>query len=172
MPVVTAWLPALAALGASAWLALLVTTPGLPATVAAAVYAVGSLICHQMPERSFHLGASQLPVCARCLGIYAGAALGTLGAAATLAGLPPGERPGRAAGWWRGSRVWIAAAAVPTAATLLLEAAGVWPATNMVRACAGAPLGAAVGVMVAAALATLHYDPCPRPARPDPSTRT
>src|SRR6185295_1848536 len=37
-----------------------------------AVYAVGSVICHQLPERSFHLWAAQLPVCARCTGIYAG----------------------------------------------------------------------------------------------------
>ena len=38
------------------------------------VYAIGSLICHQLPERSFHLWGAQLPVCARCTGIYAGAA--------------------------------------------------------------------------------------------------
>ena len=39
------------------------------------IYAAGSLICHQRPERSFHLLGAQLPVCARCMGIYAGAAV-------------------------------------------------------------------------------------------------
>src|ERR1700687_4721962 len=41
---------------------------------ALAMYAAGSLICHQRPERSFHVLGTQLPVCARCTGIYAGAA--------------------------------------------------------------------------------------------------
>src|SRR5262245_11474962 len=52
--------------------------PQVPAAVyllAAAVYAVGSVVCHQRPERSFFLWGRQLPVCARCTGIYVGAAL-------------------------------------------------------------------------------------------------
>src|SRR5713226_1466543 len=40
-----------------------------------AVYAVGSSVCHQLPARSFHLWAAQMPVCARCTGIYVGAAV-------------------------------------------------------------------------------------------------
>src|SRR5258708_567289 len=39
------------------------------------VYEIGRLICHQRPERSFFLFGAQLPVCARCAGIYAGAAV-------------------------------------------------------------------------------------------------
>ena len=35
------------------------------------VYQLGSLICHQRPERSFHLAGVQMPVCARCFGLYA-----------------------------------------------------------------------------------------------------
>ena len=42
---------------------------------ALAVYAIGSRICHQLPARSFHLWSMQMPVCARCAGIYAGAAV-------------------------------------------------------------------------------------------------
>lgn len=41
-------------------------------------YLVGSLLCHQRPERSFFLWGSQMPVCARCAGIYAGAAIAAL----------------------------------------------------------------------------------------------
>lgn len=33
---------------------------------------IGSAVCHQMAERSFILGGKQLPVCARCTGIYSG----------------------------------------------------------------------------------------------------
>src|SRR5438093_145990 len=39
------------------------------------VYRAGSVLCHQRPERSFHLFSMQMPVCARCTGIYAGGAL-------------------------------------------------------------------------------------------------
>jgi hypothetical protein len=46
-----------------------------------AVYIIGSAICHQLPERSFHLLSHQLPVCARCTGIYTGAAFAAIVAA-------------------------------------------------------------------------------------------
>ena len=55
-----------------AWVALLVAAPLLPAAPAALIYVLGSRICHQISERSFHVDGAQLPVCARCLGIYAG----------------------------------------------------------------------------------------------------
>lgn len=37
---------------------------------------IGYSICHQIPERSFHLGGRQLPLCARCTGTYIGVLLG------------------------------------------------------------------------------------------------
>ncbi len=37
---------------------------------------VGYAICHRLPERSFHLGGRQLPLCARCSGTFLGALLG------------------------------------------------------------------------------------------------
>jgi uncharacterized membrane protein len=37
-----------------------------------------ALICHQRPERSFWLFGAPVAVCARCLGIYLGAARGLL----------------------------------------------------------------------------------------------
>ncbi|MBI3491378.1 MAG: DUF2085 domain-containing protein [Acidobacteria bacterium] len=45
---------------------------------AATVYEAGAVLCHQLPARSFHLWSAQLPVCARCTGIYAGAAITSL----------------------------------------------------------------------------------------------
>lgn len=32
----------------------------------------GHIICHGLPERSFHIKGHQFPVCARCTGIYLG----------------------------------------------------------------------------------------------------
>jgi uncharacterized membrane protein len=43
-----------------------------------AIFAFFSGICHQHAERSFVLFGTQAAVCARCLGIYAGAAVGGL----------------------------------------------------------------------------------------------
>ena len=37
-----------------------------------------SLVCHQQPARSFFLFGGSIAVCARCLGIYLGAAVGLL----------------------------------------------------------------------------------------------
>ena len=39
------------------------------------IYSVGSVVCHQLPARSFELWSTQMPVCARCTGIYLGAAV-------------------------------------------------------------------------------------------------
>ncbi len=39
---------------------------------------IGYSICHQIPERSFHIHEHQLPLCARCTGTYLGIAIGFL----------------------------------------------------------------------------------------------
>ena len=155
----TRWLvPALAA-AALVWVALLIAAPLLPVPAAAIAYAAGSLLCHQLAERSFHLQSFQLPVCARCFGLYAG---GAVGAFALAAG-------GAADGGWRlvrGRRWTITGiAALPTLVTVGLEWGAGWPISNMTRAIAGAPLGAVVAYIVAGALATLHYEQC-APRRP------
>jgi len=38
--------------------------------------AIGYAVCHRIPERSFHIGDYQLPLCARCSGMYLGALAG------------------------------------------------------------------------------------------------
>jgi len=61
------------------------STHAAPATGAACVYVTGSFVCHQRPERSFSLGGRQMPVCARCAGLYAAAAAFAFGFGATWA---------------------------------------------------------------------------------------
>lgn len=53
---------------------LLNTPPGLLGKADAISYAV----CHRIDLRSFHLGERQLPLCARCTGMYLGAMLGLI----------------------------------------------------------------------------------------------
>jgi uncharacterized membrane protein len=123
------------------WLALLLAAPvsalGVPAS--GLTYALGSLICHQRPERSFHVSAAQVPVCARCAGLYAGAAIGSVLA------MVAGRRSNPSMYRWR---TVLLAAAVPTAATWIAEAAGVAAPWNAVRAVAALPLGTAVAWVV------------------------
>ncbi|AAB99504.1 TPA: DUF2085 domain-containing protein [Methanocaldococcus jannaschii] len=42
------------------------------------LYAVYSLICHQMPQRSFFIFGHKMAVCARCFGIYTGVLVGMI----------------------------------------------------------------------------------------------
>jgi len=152
-----------AAVLTTGWVALLIAAPVLPGWAAAVVYGVGSLVCHQIPERSFHFAGFQLPVCARCLGIYLGAfaGAGAMWMHATLAQsrIAPAT-----------ARRLALVTAIPTLLTLALEMAGIWSPSNVTRAVAGVPLGVMVTLVVVSALATLHYDECvpPRPTVPKP----
>ena len=47
-----------------------------PWTMLGKAHLVGYAICHQIPERSYHIDGHQLPLCARCTGIYMGALSG------------------------------------------------------------------------------------------------
>lgn len=139
-------LPSAFAAGAAIWAVVLGAAPLLAtwtALGAAVIYAAGSLICHQMPERSFHLGPSQLPVCARCFGLYVGVALGA------LAWSILGAR--RARSLSRNVVIGIVVAAgAPTAFTVLTAIAGILDPPNLWRAGLALPLGAAAGVVVGA----------------------
>ena len=109
--------------------------------VTAFVYALGSVVCHQIPERSFYWGAVQFPVCARCTGLYLGGVVGMLAVAAIRRPLsPPAAR-----------RV-VAIAAIPTALTVATAMLGWWDPANIWRFSFAVPLGLTVGVVVGAAL--------------------
>ena len=114
------------------------------------IYAVGSVVCHQLPERSFDLHGAQLPVCARCTGLYLSGAAGVLG-------------------WfgWKLTRAWRAApvppraairvvliAALPTVITVATGIVGIWDGSNAARAVLAVPLGLSAGVVVASVLTT------------------
>ena len=109
------------------------------------VYAIGHLICHQLPARSFHLWGAALPVCARCTGIYIGAAVTSI-----LLWARPRAHDARDINTdsAASARRLLLAALAPTAITLAYEwTTGITPA-NWIRALAGAPLGAAVSWLI------------------------
>jgi uncharacterized membrane protein len=136
---------------AVAWTGLILGAPlvaGVAEALSGLVYTVGAVVCHQIPERSFHLGGHQLPVCARCLGVYAGAAVGLL-----AWGL---SRPSRRGRWPVASaRRVVVVSAAPTVVTVLTAWAGAGDPANPWRAALALPLGMAAGLVVGAA-ATDH----------------
>lgn len=63
-----------------------------PAGILGKADAIGYAVCHQIDARSFHLLGRQMPLCARCTGMYLGAMLGLAFQALTArrrTGLPP-----------------------------------------------------------------------------------
>lgn len=104
-------------------------------------YVFGSFVCHQRPSRSFWIGGAPMPVCARCTGLYVSAAAG---AALAIFSSSPVMRASRA-------RVVLLVAAIPTAATLIIEWLGLVDPGSAVRCLAALPLGGAAAWVVAAA---------------------
>jgi uncharacterized membrane protein len=106
--------------------------------VAAGVYGAFSFACHQIPERSFTLAGFPLAVCARCAGLYAGAAAGVL--------LYPLARPvGRAEA---PARAWLVLAALPTTVDFVLGVTGLRANTHLSRFSTACLLGACAALYV------------------------
>jgi len=106
------------------------------------VFSVGGVICHQIPDRSFFWDGNQLPVCARCTGLYLSGFVGLVGFLAFRAARP--RLDARV-----GLRVLLIAA-VPTAGSVAFGALGWWDGDNVTRALLAIPLGATAGMIVAA----------------------
>jgi uncharacterized membrane protein len=130
------------------WLLLIVTAPlglvtGRARLLAVGAYEIGSLVCHQRPERSFHLAGIQMPVCARCFGLYLAGAVGLV-----VAWIVRWRVSGSAAS------VVLAVTAVPIAVTVALEFIGLITTSNMLRMFTGLPLGFAAGLVIVGTLTT------------------
>ena len=133
------------------WAVWLVATPVLsaaqptrPAVWAAAVtYRAGAVICHQQDGRSIHVGGVRMPVCARCFGLYAGAAAGALVAAAWV--LAAGRPVRLSLTRWRLAAV---ACGLPTLAAWAGEHLAGLAVSGAARALLAVPLGAAVAAIL------------------------
>lgn len=136
-----------AAAAAGAWPVAIVLAPWMARSVAwlgAVPYAIGALVCHQLPDRSFHLWGAQLPVCARCTGLYVGAALGLAAWVATAR---------RRGGWPREAALAaLVIGSAPTAVTVATAWLGIADPPNAWRAAFALPLGAIAGRVVGAVL--------------------
>ena len=132
-------LPA-AALTAAAvlWALVIICAPaalsaGAAAGPVAVLYAACVADLSPAPRTLLRDRGIQMPVCARCSGLYVSGALGAL-----LAWSRPRRSP-------RFGRALLFAAAVPTALTFALEFSGLMRFSNAARAIAALPLGACAG---------------------------
>ena len=137
--------------GALVWLSLIWAAPWLSArhhyTSALLIYGSFSAICHQLPERSFHLLGFPLAVCARCTGIYVGALLGLL--------LYPSVR--RLEDETMPARWWLMAAVAPMLIDFAGNAAGVFTNTFWSRTMTGLMAGAAAAFYVLPGLVAIRF---------------
>jgi uncharacterized membrane protein len=95
------------------------------------IYGAFSNLCHQIPERSFHIFDHPFAVCSRCTGIYAGLTLGFL-IYPVFRSLKKAESP---------ARFWLLLAPVPTGIDFMLNYMGLWANTHYSRLLTGAILG-------------------------------
>ena len=99
---------------------------------ASTIYKIFSFVCHQIPERSFHLAGHQFAVCSRCTGLYSGFAVAAL-VYPLARSLTRTDTP---------RRRWLILAAVPLLIDFSLTYFGVWSNTHLTRFSTGALLGA------------------------------
>ena len=112
--------------------AAILTAPLVQATghraLAAAIYGSFSFVCHQIPERSFHLAGYKFAVCSRCMGIYSGLAVATLGYPLARS-LKRTDTP---------SLIWLFMAAAPLAIDWSLGYFSIWENNHLSRFSSGA----------------------------------
>jgi uncharacterized membrane protein len=139
-----AWAPVGLSIAVTGWVLAVLAAPVLSAWPAAFVYGISSLVCHQLPERSLYWGSVQFAVCARCTGIYVGAALAAVAAA--------GVDTARLAAARRHVRPILITGAVPMVLTVAAEWLGVWPPSHAMRLVTGLPFGASIMAILAIAV--------------------
>jgi uncharacterized membrane protein len=98
--------------------------------LASSIYQTFSFVCHQIPERSFHLAGHPFGVCSRCTGLYTGFAVAAL--------IYPLARSLRRTD--TPSRLWLVLATLPLLIDFALGYFSIWENTHLSRFLTGALL--------------------------------
>ena len=127
---------------------------------ASTIYKTFSYLCHQIPERSFHLAGHPFGVCSRCTGLYAGFAFATL-AWPLVRSLKRTDTP---------HIIWLLLSGVPLAIDFGLTYFGWWENNHFTRVTTGALFGAVAAIYVVPGLIELSVNARRRLSRnPDES---
>ncbi len=128
------------------WASLIVAAPlakayGM-ASFSTPLYHFFHYICHQIPERSFHVAGEQFGVCSRCFGVYFGLFFG-------FAIYP----------LWRNiadieplPRFWLFLSLIPIGIDWSLTVFGIWENTHLSRFVTGLILGVACSTFIVPAI--------------------
>lgn len=114
-------------------------------TVSQPIYNFFSYICHQMPERSFHIETHSFAVCSRCFGVYAGLLFGFF-AYPFFRSIENLEPP---------PRFWLFLALIPMGVDWSLGFFGVLENTHLSRFLTGLIVGATCATFIVPALIEL-----------------
>src|SRR5687768_1697161 len=128
------------------WVGLITGAPLLASSslenISSPLYTFFSYICHQMPERSLHIGSHQMAVCSRCFGVYFGLLAGIV--------IYP---------LWRRidenepiPRFWLFLSLIPIVIDWSLTMFGIWENTHVSRFLTGLILGVACATFIVPAL--------------------
>lgn len=110
--------------------------------------AVGYAVCHRIDGRSFHLGDRQLPLCARCSGMYLGALFGVLAVAAMGRARAGGLPPLSVSAVLVGFMALMAVDGVNSYLTFLPKLPHLYEPNNLLRLVTGTLNGMAMGVFL------------------------
>ena len=105
---------------------------------ASAIYKTFSFLCHQIPERSFHIAGHHFAVCSRCTGLYAGFAFATL-AYPLVRSMKRTDAP---------RVIWLLLSAVPLVVDFSLTYFSLWQNTHLTRFTTGALFGAVAAIYI------------------------
>ncbi len=138
-----------------------------PAGLMGKADAVGYAVCHRINLRSFHLGDRQLPLCARCTGMYLGAVLG-LGFQAWIGARRGGLPPKRILILLAGCVLAFALDGVNSYLHLFPAAPTLYEPQNWLRLVTGTGMGIGIAALLYPAFnRTLWRKPDRRPALPN-----
>ena len=126
---------------------------GHPA-LAGDIYKGFSFLCHQLPDRSFHLAGHQFAVCSRCTGLYVGFALTAL--------TYPLIRSIRAT--TTPALIWLMLATVPLLIDFSLGYFNIWANTHASRFITGALLSSVAVFYIIPGLVEITTRMLSRPA--------
>jgi len=107
-------------------------------TVASQIYRTFSFLCHQIPERSFHIAGQQFAVCSRCTGLYAGFTMAIL-TYPLFRSLRKTETP---------NIIWLFLSALPLAIDFSLTYFGIWQNNHFTRFTTGALFGTVAAIFI------------------------
>ena len=131
------------------WILVIVFAPLAEANnlgnVSRPIYTFFSFLCHQIPERSFHIEGHAFAVCSRCFGVYFGLLFGFI-VYPFFRSLDEIEPL---------SRFWLFLAIIPLVVDWSLGFFEIWENTHLSRFVTGLILGAACGIFIVPALVEL-----------------